>query len=52
MHAVIVAGGVGLYSVVMPSWAAGGHMNTIVHNEIVTDLSCEIPSLSPNQEPA
>ncbi len=40
---VIVAGGVGLYSVVMPSWAAGGHMNSIVHNEIITDLSCEIP---------
>lgn len=43
---LLVAGGPGLYSVVMPSWAAGAHMNSAVHAEIVTDQSCEIPALN------
>lgn len=43
---LIVAGGTGLYSVVMPSWAAGAHANPIVHAEVMTDLACEIPGLA------
>lgn len=40
---LLVAGGSGLYSTVMPSWAAGAHMNPIVHQEVVLDQSCQIP---------
>ncbi len=40
---VVVAGGPGLYSAVMPSWAAGANMNTSVHAEIVTGQVCEVP---------
>ncbi|MEM9612598.1 MAG: hypothetical protein AAGA59_06680 [Actinomycetota bacterium] len=40
---VLVAGGSGLYSVVMPSWAAGAHSNPLVHAEVVLDQACEIP---------
>ena len=41
---LLVAGGTGLYSTVMPSWAAGPHTNAIVHQEIVIDQFCEIPA--------
>ena len=41
---LLVAGGAGLYSVVMPSWAAGAHTNPIVHNEIMIDQFCELPT--------
>ena len=41
---LLVAGGAGLYSAVMPSWAAGAHANPIVHAEIVIDQFCEIPA--------
>jgi hypothetical protein len=41
---LLVAGGSGLYSTVMPSWAAGAHANPIVHNEIIIDQYCEIPA--------
>jgi hypothetical protein len=40
---VLVAGGSGLYSMVMPSWCAGGHRNEAVSQAIVLDLFCEIP---------
>lgn len=40
---LLVAGGSGLYSTVMPSWAAGAHMNPVVHREILIDQSCQIP---------
>ena len=40
---VVVAGGTGMYSVVMPSWGAGPHGNTFTSREIVIDQSCEIP---------
>lgn len=43
---LLVAGGSGLYSTVMPSWAAGAHTNPIVHNEIFIDQFCEIPTRS------
>ena len=40
---LLVAGGSGLYSVVMPSWAAGAHRNPVVHAEVVLDQACEVP---------
>ncbi|MGH1491513.1 MAG: hypothetical protein ACRBK7_19290 [Acidimicrobiales bacterium] len=41
---LLVAGGAGLYSTVMPSWGAGAHNNPVVHAEIIIDQSCEIPA--------
>jgi len=41
---VLVAGGAGLYSMVMPSWCAGSHRNQAVSRRIVLDAFCEIPS--------
>lgn len=41
---LLVAGGAGLYSTVMPSWAAGAHLNPIVHAEVMIDQFCEIPA--------
>lgn len=43
---ILVAGGPGLYSTVMPSWGAGAHSNPAVFAEVPTDEACEIP-LSP-----
>jgi len=40
---VFVAGGSGLYSAVFPSWAAGAHLNPVVHEPIVTGEACELP---------
>lgn len=41
---VLVAGGTGLYSAVLPSWGgAGPHGNQPVTREIVLDQACEIP---------
>ena len=40
---VLVAGGSGLYSAVMPSWAAGAHTNPVVHAEVILDQACEVP---------
>jgi len=41
---VLVAGGSGLYSMVMPSWCAGAHKNSAVSKPVDTDQFCEIPS--------
>lgn len=41
---VVVAGGSGLYSAVMPSWSAGPHCNRFVTRRIPYGDSCEIPS--------
>lgn len=41
---LLVAGGTGLYSVVMPSWAAGPHTNSVVNAEVLIDQSCELPN--------
>jgi hypothetical protein len=41
---VLVAGGPGLYSMVMPSWCAGPHGNIAVHQAIETDYFCELPT--------
>jgi hypothetical protein len=43
---VLVAGGVGLYSVVMPTWCAGSHRNSPVSVPIELDQACAIPGLS------
>ena len=43
---VMVAGGSGLYTMVMPSWCAGPHGNIAVHEEIAVDQFCELPSAS------
>ena len=40
---VIVAGGAGLYSMVMPSWCAGPHRNSAVSIRIETNQVCEVP---------
>ena len=40
---VIMAGGGGLYSMVMPSWGAGPHGNPWVTEPIDLDQACEIP---------
>ena len=48
---VFQAGGSGLYTMVMPSWCAGPHQNSIVHAEIELDQACEVPGMgdSPQQ---
>lgn len=42
---VLVAGGVGLYSVVMPTWCAGSHRNSPVSVAVELDQACAIPGL-------
>lgn len=43
---VLVAGGSGLYSMVMPSWCAGPHGNIAVHEPIEIRQSCELPGVT------
>lgn len=43
---VLVAGGGGLYSMVMPSWCAGPHRNRAVTTLIELDQACAIPGSS------
>ncbi len=40
---VLVAGGTGLYSMVMPTWCAGAHRNSAVSVVAETDQYCEVP---------
>jgi hypothetical protein len=40
---VLVAGGPGVYSSVMPSWCFGKHGNVAATEKIETGQSCEIP---------
>ena len=40
---LLVAGGPGLYSMVMPSWCAGPHGNIAVHQAIEIAQFCELP---------
>jgi hypothetical protein len=40
---VLVAGGGGLYSMVMPTWCAGSHQNPAVSVEVDLDQACAIP---------
>ncbi len=44
---ILVAGGTGLYSTVMPSWGAGPHGNSHLTVEIDLDQTCEIPLVMP-----
>tara|TARA_A100001015_G_scaffold300982_1_gene387185 strand:- start:39 stop:1124 length:1086 start_codon:yes stop_codon:yes gene_type:complete len=44
---VLMAGGSGLYSMVMPSWCAGRHQNRYVSEVIEVDAFCEIPGSAP-----
>ena len=43
---VLMAGGSGLYSMVMPSWCAGPNKNSAVTVAIETDQFCEVPGMS------
>ena len=43
---VVVAGGPGLYSMIMPSWCAGPHRNSFVHAEVELNQFCEVPGLA------
>jgi hypothetical protein len=40
---VVVAGGGGMYSAVLPSWCGGPHRNRAVSKEIVLGASCDVP---------
>lgn len=40
---ILMAGGSGLYSMVMPSWCAGTHVNSPSSVKIESDFYCEIP---------
>ena len=46
---ILVAGGTGLYSAVMPSWGAGPHGNGHLTVEIDLDQSCEVPLVRASQ---
>lgn len=46
---ILVAGGTGLYSTVMPSWGAGPHGNGHLTVEIDLDQTCEVPLTLPVQ---
>lgn len=43
---LLMAGGSGLYSMVLPSWCAGAHRNRYVSEPVELDLYCEIPGLA------
>ena len=45
---VLMAGGSGLYSMVMPSWCAGANRNRYVSQVITTDQFCEVPVTGPD----
>ncbi|MYE85821.1 MAG: hypothetical protein F4X31_06215 [Gammaproteobacteria bacterium] len=44
---IAVAGGTGLYSMVMPTWCAGPHRNRAVSVQVEMDQFCEIPTENP-----
>lgn len=43
---IIVAGGGGLYSMVMPSWCAGAHKNSPSSVVVESEFFCEVPGLA------
>jgi hypothetical protein len=43
---ILMAGGSGLYSMVMPSWCAGAHKNSASSIEVESDFFCEVPRLA------
>lgn len=49
---VMMAGGSGLYSMVMPSWCAGAHKNSASSVLVESDFFCEVPGLAAQPAPA
>jgi hypothetical protein len=47
---VLMSGGSGLYSMVMPSWSAGAHLNSPSSVKVEADFYCEIPELSSSSQ--
>ena len=45
---IIMAGGSGLYSMVMPSWCAGTHKNSPSSVKVESEFFCEVPGLASN----
>ena len=43
---VMVAGGSGLYSMVMPNWGGAAHANSAVSVEVDNNFFCEVPGLA------
>jgi hypothetical protein len=43
---VLMAGGSGLYSMVMPSWSAGAHKNSAISVKVDAEFFCEVPGLA------
>ncbi|MEJ6592789.1 MAG: hypothetical protein QNL99_12480 [SAR86 cluster bacterium] len=43
---ILMAGGSGIYSMVMPSWCAGAHRNSASSVRVDADQFCEIPGLA------
>jgi hypothetical protein len=41
---ILMSGGSGLYSTVMPSWSAGANKNSAVSVKVEADLYCEVPN--------
>ena len=41
---VLMSGGSGLYSMVMPSWSAGANKNSAVSVKVEADFYCEVPN--------
>ena len=42
---IMMAGGSGLYSMVIPSWCAGAHKNSPSSVQVESDFFCEVPGL-------
>lgn len=42
---ILMSGGSGLYSMVMPSWSAGANKNSAVSVKVEADFYCELPNL-------
>lgn len=43
---VLMSGGSGLYSMVMPSWSAGANKNSAVSVKVEADFYCEVPNFA------
>ena len=41
---ILMSGGSGLYSMVMPSWSAGANKNSAISVKVEADFYCEVPS--------
>ena len=43
---ILMSGGSGLYSMVMPSWCAGAHKNSASSVKVESEFFCEVPGLA------